>query len=94
MPQGAAAGRGVESAKIATSAGGIRSFPYPRKKFRTPENCPHFKTLRTAHAAKLDPAELKRVETLLNNRLRKALGYRTPAEVFKQRLAERPASQA
>ena len=33
---------------------------------------------------KLDPAELKRVETLLNNRPRKALGYRTPAEVFNQ----------
>ena len=30
---------------------------------------------------KLDPAELERVETLLNNRPRKALGYRTPAEV-------------
>ena len=37
---------------------------------------------------------LKRLETLLNNRPRKALGYRTPAEVFKQGLAERPASQA
>ena len=43
---------------------------------------------------KLDSAELERVETLLNNRPRKALGYRTPAEVFKQGLAERPASQA
>ena len=43
---------------------------------------------------KLDPAELKRVETLLNNRPRKALGHRTPAEVFKQGLAERLASQA
>ena len=33
---------------------------------------------------KLDPAELKRVENLLNNRPRKALDYRTPAEVFRQ----------
>ena len=33
---------------------------------------------------KLDPAELERVENLLNNRPRKALGYRTPAEVFNQ----------
>ena len=30
----------------------------------------------------LDPAELGRVETLLDNRPRKALDYRTPAEVF------------
>ena len=35
---------------------------------------------------KLDPAELERVETLLNNRPRKALDYRTPAEVFDRRL--------
>ena len=45
------AGRGVESAKIATSARRIRSFPYPRKKFGTSESCPHFRALRTAHAA-------------------------------------------
>ena len=95
LPQGTAAGRGVESAKIATSARGIRSFPYPRKKFRAPESCPHFKALRTAHAARAGPrSNSKRVETLLNNRPRKALDYRTPAEVFKQGLAERPVSQA
>ena len=45
------AARGVESAKIAVPARRIRSFPYPRKKFCAPESCPHFKTLRTAHAA-------------------------------------------
>ena len=42
---------------------------------------------------KLDPAELKRVENLLNNRPRKALDYRTPAEVFKRALiGDRPLS--
>ncbi len=46
------AGRGVESAKIAVPARRIRSFPYPRKKFGTLESCPHFETLRTAHAAR------------------------------------------
>ena len=35
---------------------------------------------------KLDPAELKRVENLLDNRPRKALDYRTPAEAFMQGL--------
>ena len=30
----------------------------------------------------LDPAEVKRVQELLNNRPRRVLGYRTPAEVF------------
>ena len=43
---------------------------------------------------KLDPAELERVETLLNNRPRKALGYRTPAEVFNQGGVTGPTSQA
>ena len=34
----------------------------------------------------LDPAEVKRVQELLNNRPRRVLGYRTPAEVFRRAL--------
>ena len=35
---------------------------------------------------KVDPKEVKRVEDLLNNRPRRALGYRTPVEVFNEAL--------
>ena len=34
----------------------------------------------------LDPAAVKRVQELLNNRPRRVLGYRTPAEVFRRAL--------
>ena len=39
---------------------------------------------------KVDPEEVKRVQGLLNTRPRKALGYRTPVEVFCEALGKSP----
>ena len=38
---------------------------------------------------KVDPAEVKRVQDMLNNRPRKVLDYRTPAEVFYEALGKK-----
>lgn len=42
---------------------------------------------KTTHLREINARDLARVEGLLNDRLRKVLGYRTPAEVFARALA-------